>query len=235
MATPDYSDKATSYFNHSRQEIAPLLPKSCTRALEVGCGSGATLRWLKSLYPGSETVGIEYEASNRSALEINADSFHIGDAESFEEEVGTFDLILCLDVLEHLRSPEDALRRYVRLLRPGGIVIISVPAVSYIGVSLPLLLRRRFTYADAGILDRTHTRLFVEETTVKLANDVGLVVDAGLLGGIRGRKSRSINAMMLGMFRHYLTKQYIIRGIPSTGPQLSRIEWKVAKYGSHTG
>jgi len=230
LTAPDYSSKTTSYFAHTRREIAPLLPPRRTRILEVGCGSGATLYWLKSLYPDSETVGIEYEPSNRVTLETCVDSYHIGDAETFSEEIGTFDLILCLDVLEHLRSPEDALRRYASLLRPGGAVIISVPAVSYIGVSLPLLMRRRFTYTNAGILDRTHTRLFVEETTVRLANDAGLIVDAGLLGGLSGPRTRAFNAVTLGLFRHYLTKQYIVRAIPVTGPQMQKVDWKIARY-----
>lgn len=230
LVNPDYSGKATSYFTHIRQEISPLLPLGCERILEVGCGTGATLRWLKSHYPEAETVGIEFEASNRFALEEHTDHFHIGDAETFDKDIGTFDLILCLDVLEHLRSPEDALKRYVRLLRPNGIVIISVPAVSYIGVSLPLLLGRHFTYTDSGILDRTHTRLFVEETVVNLANDAGLSVDAGLLGGIRGPKSRTLNAVTLGLFRHYLTKQYIIRASHAVGARVSRVDWRIAEY-----
>jgi SAM-dependent methyltransferase len=230
LTTLDYSDKAPDYFSHARREIAPLLPARCNRILEVGCGTGATLRWLKALYPQSETVGIEYHPPNRVPLETNADSFYIGDAEIFSKDIGMFDLILFLDVLEHLRSPEDTLRRYVRLMKPGSTVIVSVPAVSYIGVSLPLLLRRRFTYADAGILDRTHTRLFVEDTAVALLNDADLVVDAGLLGGLHGRKARLINAISFGFFRHYLTKQYIVRGSRSPEAKQSAINWRIAKY-----
>lgn len=184
------------------------------------------MRWLKTRYPQAETVGIEYVARNREYLEANADQFHIGDAENFSEDIGTFDLLLFLDVLEHLRSPEDTLRRYVRLMRPGGCVIVSVPAVSYIGVSLPLLLRRRFTYTDAGVLDRTHTRLFVEDTTIALLNDADLLVDAGLLGGV-GRKLRLINAATLGLFRHYLTKQYIVRGVRGAGKRQARVNWRL--------
>jgi SAM-dependent methyltransferase len=181
------------------------------------------------MHPGCETFGIEVEQSNAQNLGKNADYYVISDVEAFDAEIGDFDLILFLDVLEHLRSPEAILAQFTRMLRPGGAVIISVPAVSYIGVSLPLVLKRRFDYRDSGILDRTHTRLFVETTAVKLANDTGLSVDSGLLGGLHGFKSRVLNTCTFGIFRHYLTKQYILRAHKADGPQKT-VRWRTARY-----
>ena len=43
----DYSDKTEEYFAAARKEIGPLLPARAESVLEVGCGTGATLRWLK--------------------------------------------------------------------------------------------------------------------------------------------------------------------------------------------
>lgn len=230
MVDDGYSGKTEQYFGFARKEIHPLLPQKCERILEIGCGAGATLKWLKTVFPDSKTHGVEFFAPNAVHLERNADFFWIADVEVFDEEIGTFDLILFLDVLEHLNSPEAVLRKFASLLNPGGIVIVSVPAVSYIGVSLPLLLFRRFSYGDSGILDRTHKRLFVEETAVALLEGAGLAITGGLLGGLHGRKSRLLNALTLGLFRHYLTKQYILQGQRQAGRGSAGIDWKVATY-----
>jgi hypothetical protein len=91
-------------------------------------------------------------------------------------------------------------------------------------------LRRQFTYSQSGILDRTHTRLFVEDTSVALLRDAGLAVDGGLLGGLHGRKARLFNSLTFGLFRHYLTKQYIVRGSAKTDQRETAINWDVAIY-----
>ena len=66
-------------------------------------------------------------------------------------------------------------------------MIVSVPNVAHLSVSIPLLFRREFAYQDAGILDRTHLRFFVEDTAVKLLNDFKLVVERGLASGYIAR------------------------------------------------
>ncbi|NJN00477.1 MAG: hypothetical protein HC793_02210 [Aquincola sp.] len=43
----DYGGKAADYFAHARREIEPLLPARAMRVLEIGCGDGSTLAWLK--------------------------------------------------------------------------------------------------------------------------------------------------------------------------------------------
>ena len=85
-------------------------------------------------------------------------------------DVGTPDLVLCLDVLEHLLQPLEVLKRVTSTMPDGGTVIVSVPNIAHASVSLPLLLRARFEYQDAGILDRTHVRFFDRASVVALMN-----------------------------------------------------------------
>ena len=47
------------YYHIVRREIESLLPKDPIRILEVGAGAGATLKWLKTLYPNAETTAVE--------------------------------------------------------------------------------------------------------------------------------------------------------------------------------
>jgi hypothetical protein len=65
-------------------------------------------------------------------------------------------------------------------------VIVSVPNISHLSISVPLLVSRRFTYQDAGILDRTHLRFFVEATAIRLLNDAAFRVTKGIICGLEG-------------------------------------------------
>lgn len=69
-----YLDKSDDYFSHARQEILPLLPPNCGRVLELGCGSGATLGWLKQTQKSVYTVGIEIAEAAAIAARARADS-----------------------------------------------------------------------------------------------------------------------------------------------------------------
>lgn len=218
---------SAGYYQHVRSEIAALLPPTADRILEVGCGSGATLGWLRSRYPQAATTGVEGFAGNLDAIRAVADHAIIANLDEPLPELGPFDLILALDVLEHLRSPEGVLKTLVGLLAPGGTVIVSLPAVSHISVAGPLLFQRKFPYADAGILDRTHLRLFVEESSLQLMNGAGLRVTAGVVNGLEGRATRLFDSLTLGVFRHWLSKQYIMRGESSSEPVAQpAVRWK---------
>jgi 2-polyprenyl-3-methyl-5-hydroxy-6-metoxy-1,4-benzoquinol methylase len=88
---------------------------------------------------------------------------------------GPFDLIVCGDVLEHLRDPLGVLRALTRHLSPGGQILISVPNVAHLWIRLNLLIGR-FEYADRGILDRTHLRFFTWRSLLRLLGHADLRV-----------------------------------------------------------
>jgi hypothetical protein len=83
-----------------------------------------------------------------------------------------FDVILMLDVLEHLTDPAAVLRRLVPVLEDGGWAVISLPNVAHASVRLALL-DGRFTYTDVGLLDRTHLRFFDRDGVANLLRDAG--------------------------------------------------------------
>jgi 2-polyprenyl-3-methyl-5-hydroxy-6-metoxy-1,4-benzoquinol methylase len=217
------------YYHFVRREISPLLPKNPARILEVGAGAGATLMWLKTLCPHSETTAVELNPALSDELKLNADVVIIGPIEESFAKLKTYDLILLLDVLEHLPNSTEALRRLVTLLEPGGHVIVSVPNLAHLSVSIPLLFQRRFDYQEAGILDRTHLRFFVEDTAVKLLNDANLVVTEGLISGIQGPKSKLLDFFSCGLLRHHLAKQYIMLGQLADSPIVQqKARWTIA-------
>jgi SAM-dependent methyltransferase len=91
-----------------------------------------------------------------------------------------FDVIVAGDVLEHLPRPEVLLGSLKRLLKPDGVLLLSLPNVANVTVRLNLLFGR-FHYAPRGILDRTHLRFFSRATGRALLEENGyrvLSIDA---------------------------------------------------------
>ena len=218
------------YYHWVRREIRPLLPQNPSRVLEVGAGSGATLKWIKTLYPNTETTAVEINSALLHELRKNVDVPIIGSIDETLPRLKTYDLILLLDVLEHLSDPIATLRNLSRLLEAGGHIIVSVPNVAHLSVSIPLLLQRRFHYQDAGILDRTHLRFFVEDTAIKLLNDANFIVTAALISGIQGSRSKLLHLLSFGTLRHHLAKQYIMLGeLSDREISQKKIRWKIAQ------
>jgi 2-polyprenyl-3-methyl-5-hydroxy-6-metoxy-1,4-benzoquinol methylase len=218
------------YYHFVRREIKPLLPKSSRRILEIGAGAGATLKWLKELYPKAETTAVEINPALFNELKQGADVAIIGPIDEVFSQLKTYDLILLLDVLEHLPNSAATLQKLSNILETGGHTIVSVPNVAHLSVSVPLLLRRQFNYQDAGILDRTHLRFFVEDTAVKLLNDANFVVTSALISGIRGSRAKLLNFLSCGLLRHHLAKQYIMLGqLNERKIHQPKIRWTVVK------
>lgn len=209
-----YIDKSEDYFAHARKEIAPLLPQQCGRVLEIGCGSGATLGWLRRDQRASFTVGVEISESAAQRARVHADEVYCLDFERVElpSENKKFDVILCLDVLEHMVNPWLIVDRLAaQHLVPGGILIVSLPNVRHYSVVLPLLFRGQWNYQDAGLLDRTHLRFFTRDTAVRLLSHpaLGLVHCRGTGFGWPSRKG-IFNTLTGGIFRELLTYQYYL-------------------------
>lgn len=216
------------YYRFVRREILPLLPQNPSRILEVGAGAGSTLKWLKTLYPLAETTAVEINSDLADELKLNADATIIGPIEGAFTQLKTYDLVLLLDVLEHLPNSTETLQRVSKLLKPGGQVIVSVPNIAHLSVSVPLLLQRRFDYQEAGIMDRTHLRFFVEDTAIRLLNDASFIVTDGLVSGIQGPRAKLLDFISCGLLRHHLVKQYIMLGQLSDRPVAQpKVRWTV--------
>lgn len=220
MSAQAYHDKPAVYFEHARSEIEPLLPAHAAQVLEVGCGRGATLQWLKASGRCDRSVGIEL--FERAAADARAvvDEVHVGNAEALVQHAwppGTFDLVLCLDVLEHLVDPWAFMGQVQRLLKPGGLVVASIPNVRHARVVLPLLLQGRWQYEDAGQLDRTHLRFFTRESALQLMQRPTTAEGGGLqlvrwLRRMPPPRSRSglVNLASMGLLQDFLAMSYLI-------------------------
>ena len=100
-----------------------------TRVLEIGVGEAQVSRRVVARYPDATVVGLDLPDSNL------ADSWDVldgrgvfGDAGTLPFPDATFDLVLAIEVLEHLPDPRRALAELARVATPGCPVLLSVPS-----------------------------------------------------------------------------------------------------------
>lgn len=150
------------------------------RVLEVGCGMGGSASLIRTLFPNSEYFGVEYSKEAGAYAKAFGD-VTIGDAEKiYYEDIypdECFDYVIFGDVLEHLHEPAEVLRKIYPCIKNDGHIIVSMPNVKHWSVMLPLLREDRFTYEDAGILDRTHLKMYTGTEINRLITESGFSVE----------------------------------------------------------
>ncbi len=97
--------------------------------LDVGCGSGwGFADWQQF----GEVEGLEIDSELVSRAGEWRSQIHLGSLDDSFQPGKQFSIILMLDVLEHMRQPVEALQRVRDLLTPGGMLLITVPALPWL-------------------------------------------------------------------------------------------------------
>lgn len=148
-----------------RRRVLALLEKMPRKSLlEIGCGAGALLVDLSRAgfhCVGMETspLALEMAANISSASSVNHDILSCPDVSWGE----TFDTVCAFDVLEHIDDDVAALSNWISWIKPGGSILLSVPAHS-----------SRF---GAGDVWAGHYRRYDRESLLQLVVDQGMRVD----------------------------------------------------------
>jgi 2-polyprenyl-3-methyl-5-hydroxy-6-metoxy-1,4-benzoquinol methylase len=216
----------SGYFDTLRDEIEPLVPASVSVVMDVGCGKGVTSRWLKQIRPNITTVGVEIDQSIAATAASAVDTVLVVDLDKgldpLASYVGRVDLLLLLDVLEHLRDPWTRLAELRALLTPTGVVIASIPNVRNIKVLRPLLLSGEWQYQSSGILDRTHLRFFTRGTVLELFAGAGYEIQkitstgplqASRVKSLSGGIAFVANTILAGSLTDFFAHQYVVRAV----------------------
>ena len=97
--------------------------------LENGCGVGMYVEHLSPF--GGKVIGLEYDFERAAEARINSAYILSAAGESLPLPTGTFDLVLSHEVIEHVQDDRTAICEMVRVLRPGGRVVLFAPNRGY--------------------------------------------------------------------------------------------------------
>lgn len=167
------SIEVSDYYSRANPDLLALIPPDAKTVLEIGCGAGALCAAYKRMNPEVHWVGVD----NHDMTDTSVDDLLHTDIEQmdFQADMGPFDVLVCGDVLEHLRDPWKVLAGLTRWLIPGAQVLASIPNVQHWTV-IRDLLRGKWTYTDEGLLDRTHLRFFTLDSIREMFEQAGLQV-----------------------------------------------------------
>jgi SAM-dependent methyltransferase len=143
-----------------------------SQILDVGCGDASFTRHLarySSEVTGLHRVAAQAAQNQRLYPEITFLPHDMSDPVPFVD--GTFDIIWCSGVLEHLTNPGFAMREMYRTLAPGGKLLVTVPYNSWLKDLMCTLFKwdQNFTTAES------HLHYFTKNSLEKITRDAGFV------------------------------------------------------------
>jgi 2-polyprenyl-6-hydroxyphenyl methylase/3-demethylubiquinone-9 3-methyltransferase len=159
-----------------------------SRCLDVGCGAGETYAQViharAASYKGVDVSARAVEIARSGGLDAQV----IDDAAALPFDDNTFDVAVCIEVLEHLFSPHVAVNEIRRVLRPGGRLIVSAPNVAYWRLRVNLVLGVWNPLGDALAIEQPwrdpHIRFFTPVTLRRMLEQAGFpTVEVGAHGG----------------------------------------------------
>lgn len=156
--------------------------------LDVGCGDARTSGlWLHER--GCRYVGADISANAvRQAQALGLDARVVSDAAELPFEDNAFEGVLAVEVLEHVFEPQHAVQEFYRVLKPGGVLFVSLPNVAYWRRRLELLLLGRFDPLGDDLSIQQpwrdpHIRFFTPKTLRRMLTAAGYEADVHGYGG----------------------------------------------------
>lgn len=168
-------DAIDAHWPDAARAAKPLAGKA---ALDIGCGAGLLCEPLARL--GGEVTGVDASAENIAAASTHAEGagldirYMAGEVGGLD--IGTFDLVTCVEVVEHVADKSAFIRDVAARLAPGGLLVMSTPNRTAASRVLLVGAAEAVGYVPKGT---HHWRDFVtpEELAALLA-DAGLEVTA---------------------------------------------------------
>lgn len=141
-----------------RRLLQPHLKSVPLTILDAGCGTGGILADLGSL--GTVTAMDPFHEAALFCARRDFTRLVQGSVAKLPFSEGTFDLVTSLDVIEHVDDDLAALKEMYRVLKPGGLLLLTVPAHMFLWSGHDVALHHKRRYDEPGLLDRIHSAGF---------------------------------------------------------------------------
>jgi 2-polyprenyl-3-methyl-5-hydroxy-6-metoxy-1,4-benzoquinol methylase len=187
-----------------------------SRVLDIGAGPGRMAQELVA--KGCEVTVVDRFPAPEAPTGVEVLQQDLDDPPVFDAR--KYDHLLMLDVIEHLKDPEAFLEQLVDQFDYGPrTLVLTTPNVAFVAQRLMLVLGQ-FNYGNAGILDRTHTRLFTFRSLRRLLVDSGFRLRdvrgvpapwPKVLGdGVLGRAAIRANQLLIRLSRTLFSYQVFV-------------------------
>ncbi len=138
-------DRIVDYI--SEKVIDLIKHKDTLVHLDIGCGSGYLIELLHKQYPNIQSEGCDFNPEHNQCKNLSVQKVNLN-REPLPYPNEKFDLVTCTEVIEHLENYNHVIRETVRILKPGGLLLLSTPNILSIRSRLHFLTRGFYEYFD---------------------------------------------------------------------------------------
>jgi 2-polyprenyl-6-hydroxyphenyl methylase/3-demethylubiquinone-9 3-methyltransferase len=173
MSEYQYASPDATQNIHFLPDILHLLPSAPARILEVGCGNGHLAARLSTL--GYDVIALDTSQSGvQIARAAHPDiNFHVASAyDDMRQSAGHCDVVLSVEVIEHLTSPRRFLENAFAVLKPGGCLVLTTPYHGYLK-NLAISLLNRWDRHFGVDWEGGHIKFFSPKTLAPMALNAG--------------------------------------------------------------
>jgi len=164
---------ANRYLWQPVQEVVLEYPDLTKKVFEIGCGSGATAKFLSGL--GFEVTGIDPSTSGIKIANAAYPELKLFQGSAYDDlagQYGKFPFVVSLEVIEHCFYPRQFAKTLYELLEEQGVGIISTPYHGY-WKNLALAVTGKMDAHFTVLLDGGHIKFFSEKTLKSLLEEAG--------------------------------------------------------------
>jgi SAM-dependent methyltransferase len=169
--------------------LALLLPAPGGALLDVGCATGVVTEWMADKVGAARVVGVDFVPAPASASKLETQAVNLDSTEPLPYADATFDVVTCLETVEHVHDTDHLVSELRRVLKPTGYAVVSVPRIDglltvtmlALGMQPPAIecsLRRRYGSPEAGTRVSGHVSHFTRRALEELLASHRFRIDA---------------------------------------------------------
>jgi len=181
--------------------------------LDAGCGTGITLQYIERF---GRPFGVDKEmVALKFCKTRDAKRLTCAPIEDLPFADASFDIVTCLDVIEHVEDDQKAITEIARVIRPGGLLILTVPAFEIFWSDHDVINHHKRRYRrnqirrllakslEIDLLSYYNTHLFPLAVLVRMLKRVEMLISSSAVRKVKAENTylpRSINGLFRRIF-----------------------------------